>query len=104
LHGRSNDIGEDGNHFSSDFDIPLINEIINEDGPGNQDHVLNDSGATNQGDRHSLVRSPHNALYDISPSDEEISSSEDDEILETLSKNNVSRSGTRPFYINPKSF
>jgi hypothetical protein len=30
FHGRSNDIGEDGNHFSSDFDIPLNNEIINE--------------------------------------------------------------------------
>jgi hypothetical protein len=31
FHGRSNDICEDGNHFSSEFDIPLINE--DDDGP-----------------------------------------------------------------------
>ena len=53
FHGRSNDIGEDDNHFSSDFDIPLMNKIINEDdGPRNEDHVLNHSVATNEGDRH----------------------------------------------------
>jgi hypothetical protein len=103
FHGRSNDIGEDGNHFSSEFDIPLINEIINEDddGPRNEDHVLNHSAATNQGDRHSLVQSPDNVLLDIPSGDEEIPSSEDDEIVETLQRNIVSRTRTRPFYINP---
>ena len=29
FHERSNDIGEDGNYFSSEFYIPLINDIIN---------------------------------------------------------------------------
>jgi hypothetical protein len=102
FHGRSNDIGEDGNHVSSDFDIPLMNEIINEDdGPRNEDHVLNHSTATNQGDRHSLVQSPDNVLLDIPSGDKENPSSEDDEIVETLQRNIVSRTRTRPFYINP---
>jgi hypothetical protein len=57
FHGISNHIGEDGNHFFSDFDIPLIDKIINEDDDGikNDDHVLNHLVATNQGGRHSLV-------------------------------------------------
>jgi hypothetical protein len=29
FHGRSNDIGEDGNHVSIDFYIPLMYDIIN---------------------------------------------------------------------------
>ena len=39
-----------------DLDISLLNEIINEDddGPRNGDHVLNHSGATNQGDQNLL--------------------------------------------------
>jgi hypothetical protein len=56
FHGRSNDIGEDVNHVSSDFYIPLVIDIINEyDGPRNEDHFLNHLAATNQGDQHSLV-------------------------------------------------
>ena len=96
FHGRSNDIGEDGIHFSSEFDIHIINEIINEDddGPRNEYHVLSHSAATNQGDCHSLVRSPDNVFLDIP-------SSEDDEIMDTLQRNIVSRTRTRPFYINP---
>jgi hypothetical protein len=82
--------------FSSEFDIPLINEIINEDDdePRNEDHILNNSTTTNQGDQHSLVRSPDNVLLDIL-------SSEDDEIVERLQRNIVSKTMTRPFYINP---
>jgi hypothetical protein len=102
FHGRSNDIGKDGNHFSSDFDIPLINKIINEyDGPRNEYHILNHSYPTNQGNRHSLVQSPDNVLLDIPSGDEENPSSEDGEIVETLQRNIVSRTRTRPFYINP---
>ena len=102
IHGRSNDIGEDGNHVSSDFDIPLMNKIINEDdGPRNEDHVLNHSTATNQGDRCSLVQSPENVFPDIPSGDKENHSSEDDEIVETLQRNIVSRTMSRPFYINP---
>jgi hypothetical protein len=79
-----------------------MNEIINEDdGPMNEDHVLNHSTATNQGDQHSLVQSPHNVFLDIPSGDEENPSSEDDEIVETLQRNIVSRTRTRPFYINP---
>jgi hypothetical protein len=102
FHGRSNDIGEDGNHVSSDFNIPLMNETINEyDGPRNYDHVLNHSTATNQGDGHSLFQSADNVFLDIPFGDEENPSSEDNEIVETLQRNIVSRTGTRPFYINP---
>jgi hypothetical protein len=102
FHGRSNDIGEDGSLFSSDFNIPLINKIINEydDGPRNEDHVHNHSTATNQGDSLSLVRSPDNVFLDIPSSDNEISSSEDDAIVETLQRSIVSRTRNIDFYIN----
>jgi hypothetical protein len=40
-------------------------------------------------------------LYDIPSSDEENPSSDDYEIMETLQRNIVSRTRTRPFYINP---
>jgi hypothetical protein len=56
FHGRSNGIGEDGNHVSSELFIPLMNKIINEyDGTRNEDNVLNHLATTNQGDQHSLV-------------------------------------------------
>jgi hypothetical protein len=55
FHGRSNYIGEHGNHVSIDFDIPLMNKINNEDdGPRNEYHVLNHLAATNQYNQHSL--------------------------------------------------
>jgi hypothetical protein len=102
FHGRSNGIGEDGNHFSSDYYIPFMNNIINEDdGPRNEYHVLNHSTATYQGDRHSLVQSPDNVFLDIPSGDEENPSSEDDFIVDTLQINIVSRTMTRHFYINP---
>jgi hypothetical protein len=102
FHGRSNDIGEDGNNVSSDFHISLMNEIINEDdGPWNEYHVLNNSAAINQGDQHSLVQSLDNVFLDIPSSDKENHSSEDDEIVESLQLNIVSRTKTRTFYINP---
>jgi hypothetical protein len=98
-----NDIGEDGNHFSGEFDIPLIIGIINEDddGPRNEDHVLNHLVAKNQGDQLCLVRSPDNVFLDIPSSHEEIPSSEDDEIVETLQRSIFSRTRDRNFYINP---
>jgi hypothetical protein len=96
LHGRSNDIGEDGNHFPTEFDIPLNDEIRNEDddGPRNEDHVLSHSSATIQGG-HSLVGSPNNVEYDYSeddipPSEEDILDREDDDIpiniMETIQR------------------
>jgi hypothetical protein len=102
FYGRSNDIGEDGNHLSSDFYILLMNEIINEDdGPRNEYHVLNNSIATNQGDQHSLVQCPDNVFLDIPFGDKENHSSEDDEIVETLQRSTMSKTKNKPFYINP---
>jgi hypothetical protein len=66
------------------------------------DDVLKHSAATNEGDRHSLVQSPDNVLLDTPYGDKEKPSSEDDEIVETLQRNIVSRTKIRPFYIDPK--
>jgi hypothetical protein len=88
--------------LNDDFDISLLNEIINEDddGPRNGDHVLNHSGATNQGDQQSLVRSPRNSMYDYSEND--IPPSDDVQIVERLQRNIMSMTRSIPFYINPK--
>jgi len=66
LHGRSNDIDEDSNHFPIEFNISLNGEIKNEndDGPRNEDHVLSHQSVTIWGGQHSLVWSPSNVEYD----------------------------------------
>ena len=85
FHSRSNDIGEDGNHFPTKCDIPLRYDIFCEDGDGprNKDYVLSHSSATIQGSQDSLIGSPNGLDYytenDIPLSDEDIPESEDDE-------------------------
>jgi hypothetical protein len=63
--------------------------------------TANNSAATNQVDRHSLVQSPHNVFLDTPCGDEENCSSEDDEIVDTLQRNIVYRTKIIHFYINP---
>jgi hypothetical protein len=102
---------QDGENFHSSGDFERNEDDyvngghnVDDDFPPNDyvdDDVLNHSAATNQGDRHSLVQSPDNVLLDTPCGDKENPSSEDDEIVETLQRNIVSRTRIRPFYINP---
>jgi hypothetical protein len=65
------------------------------------DDVLNHLATTNEDDRHSLVQYPDNVFLVTPCGHKENPSSEDDEIMETLQRNIVSRTRIRPFYINP---
>jgi hypothetical protein len=91
FESNEDDYVNGGHNFDDDF--PPNDDVY--------DDVLYHSAATNEGDRHSLVQSLDNVLLDTHCGDKEKPSSEDDEIVETLQRNIVSRTSIRPFYINP---
>jgi hypothetical protein len=105
---------KDGENFHSSGDFErneddYVNSGHNvvDDFPPNDyvdDDVVNHSIATNEGDQHSLVQSLDNVFLDTPCGDKENPSSEDDEIIETLQINIVSRTMIRPFLYQSKSF
>jgi hypothetical protein len=80
FHGRSNDIGEDSNHFPTKTNIPLSDH-----GPTIEDQVLGHSSETTQDGGHYLIKCHSNVEYsdsedDIPFSDEDIPTYMDDDI------------------------
>jgi hypothetical protein len=84
---NEDDYVNSGNNFDDDFPP---NYYVDND-------VLKHHVATNEGHRHSLDQSPHNVLFDTPRDDKENPSSGDDEIMETLQRNIVSRTMIRHY-------